>query len=72
MTTTAELAEFAGDVSYDSLSPDVREELKKRVLDSLGARLIPVVVSVRVGVLPRTERSAAAATAVVSGIPHEC
>ncbi|WP_232702493.1 MmgE/PrpD family protein [Halobacterium wangiae] len=36
MTTTAELAEFAGDVSYDSLSSDVREELKKRVLDSLG------------------------------------
>ncbi|MEF8812421.1 MAG: MmgE/PrpD family protein [Halovenus sp.] len=36
MTTTAELAEFVQSVSYDSLSLDVREELKKRVLDSVG------------------------------------
>ncbi|QLG63662.1 MmgE/PrpD family protein [Halorarum salinum] len=36
MTTTAELAGFVRSVSYDSLSSDVREELKKRVLDSVG------------------------------------
>ena len=36
MTTTAELAEFVRSVSYDSLPTDVREELKKRVLDSIG------------------------------------
>ena len=36
MTTTDELADFVGDVAYDELSDDVREELKKRVLDSVG------------------------------------
>ncbi len=36
MTTTAELAEFVREVSYAELSSDVREELKKRVLDSVG------------------------------------
>ncbi|WP_265109752.1 MmgE/PrpD family protein [Halosolutus halophilus] len=36
MTTTAELAEFTGTVSYDSLPSDVRDALKKRVLDSVG------------------------------------
>ncbi|RRJ32480.1 MmgE/PrpD family protein [Halocatena pleomorpha] len=36
MTTTAELADFALSVSYKELSEDVREELKKRVLDSIG------------------------------------
>ena len=36
MTTTTELAEFVQSVSYDSLSSDVQEELKKRVLDSVG------------------------------------
>ncbi|MFD1647864.1 MmgE/PrpD family protein [Haloarchaeobius litoreus] len=36
MTTTAELAAFARDVEYESLSGPVRDELKKRLLDSLG------------------------------------
>lgn len=36
MTTTAELADFALSVSYDGLSDDVQEAVKKRVLDSLG------------------------------------
>lgn len=36
MTTTAELADFALSVTYEELSEDVREELKKRVLDSIG------------------------------------
>lgn len=36
MTTTAELADFALSVTYDDLSDDVREEVKKRVLDSIG------------------------------------
>jgi len=36
MTTTGELADFAAAVSYEDLPADVREELKKRVLDSLG------------------------------------
>ena len=36
MTTTTELAEFALSVEYDDLSGDVREALKKRVLDSVG------------------------------------
>ena len=36
MTTTAELADFALSVEYDDLAEDVREELKKRVLDSVG------------------------------------
>ncbi|WP_435076306.1 MmgE/PrpD family protein [Halococcus sp. AFM35] len=36
MTTTDELADFVTNVAYDDLSEDVREELKKRVLDSVG------------------------------------
>ncbi|WP_254536308.1 MmgE/PrpD family protein [Halomarina litorea] len=36
MTTTDELATFAGEVSFDELPDEVVEELKKRVLDSLG------------------------------------
>jgi len=36
MTTTGELADFALAVSYDDLDDDVREALKKRVLDSVG------------------------------------
>ena len=36
MTTTEELAEFTSNVSYDSLSTEVVEELKKRILDSVG------------------------------------
>ncbi|MCL7417939.1 MAG: MmgE/PrpD family protein, partial [Halalkalicoccus sp.] len=36
MTTTDELAEFVLAVEYDGLREEVREELKKRVLDSLG------------------------------------
>ncbi|MFP4591553.1 MAG: MmgE/PrpD family protein [Halobacteriales archaeon] len=36
MATTAELADFAASVSCDDLHRDVREELKKRLLDSLG------------------------------------
>ena len=36
MTTTDELADFALSVSYDDLTDEVVEELKKRVLDSLG------------------------------------
>jgi 2-methylcitrate dehydratase len=36
MTTTDELADFALSVSYDDLSEDAQEELKKRVLDSVG------------------------------------
>jgi 2-methylcitrate dehydratase len=36
MTTTTELADFALDVEYDALSKEVRDELKKRVLDSVG------------------------------------
>ncbi|WP_049997745.1 MmgE/PrpD family protein [Halococcus sediminicola] len=36
MTTTDGLADLVDEVSYDDLSEDVREELKKRVLDSVG------------------------------------
>lgn len=36
MTTTAELADFALAIQYADLSEDVRNELKKRVLDSVG------------------------------------
>jgi 2-methylcitrate dehydratase len=36
VTTTAELAEFAREVGYDGFSTDVRDALKKRVLDSIG------------------------------------
>ncbi|MFC7135402.1 MULTISPECIES: MmgE/PrpD family protein [Salinibaculum] len=36
MTTTAELADFALSVDYDELSAEVRDEIKKRVLDSIG------------------------------------
>lgn len=36
MTTTEELADFALSVSYDDFSDDAQEELKKRVLDSVG------------------------------------
>jgi len=36
MTTTEELADFVESVDYDDLGDDVREELKKRVLDSVG------------------------------------
>jgi len=36
MTTTADLADFALAVAYDDLPEDVRDELKKRILDSIG------------------------------------
>jgi 2-methylcitrate dehydratase len=36
MTTTEELADFALSVRYDDFSRDAQEELKKRVLDSVG------------------------------------
>ncbi|MFH5797017.1 MmgE/PrpD family protein [Haladaptatus sp. CMAA 1911] len=36
MTTTAELAEFVAETTYDDLSEDTVDELEKRVLDSLG------------------------------------
>ncbi len=36
MTTTAELADFALEVDYAELDAEVRTELKKRVLDSIG------------------------------------
>lgn len=36
MTTTDELARFVQDVSIDEFSTDTREELKKRILDSVG------------------------------------
>ncbi|RJS99544.1 MmgE/PrpD family protein [Halococcus sp. IIIV-5B] len=36
MTTTDEIAGFVRSVAYDDFSEDVREELKKRVLDSVG------------------------------------
>ncbi|MFB6166364.1 MAG: MmgE/PrpD family protein [Haloarculaceae archaeon] len=36
MTTTDELAAFTREVSFDELSDDAVEELKKRVLDSIG------------------------------------
>ncbi len=36
MATTAELAEFVQDVYIDEFTDDTREELKKRVLDSVG------------------------------------
>ncbi len=36
MTTTDELAEFTTAVEYDDLDTETREELKKRVLDSVG------------------------------------
>ncbi|HET7322803.1 MAG TPA: MmgE/PrpD family protein [Halococcus sp.] len=36
MTTTDELADFVESVAYDDLAEDVQEELKKRVLDSVG------------------------------------
>lgn len=36
MTDTAELAGFMGEVSYETMSDHVREELKKRILDSIG------------------------------------
>lgn len=36
MTTTADLADFALAVEYDDLAEEVREELKKRVLDCVS------------------------------------
>jgi 2-methylcitrate dehydratase len=36
MTTTAEVADFVQDVSYDELSDEAVTELEKRVLDSVG------------------------------------
>jgi len=36
MTTTAELAEFVAETTYDELSEDTVDELEKRVLDSIG------------------------------------
>ncbi|MFB6152910.1 MAG: MmgE/PrpD family protein [Halodesulfurarchaeum sp.] len=36
MTSTAELAEFSRDVAYEDFSERTREELKKRILDSVG------------------------------------
>ncbi|MFT4889628.1 MAG: 2-methylcitrate dehydratase [Halobacteriales archaeon] len=36
MTTTRELAEFVQAVSFDDFTEDTREELKKRLLDSVG------------------------------------
>jgi 2-methylcitrate dehydratase PrpD len=36
MTTTAEIAEFLPDLSYDDLSAETRDELKKRLLDTAG------------------------------------
>ncbi len=36
MTTTAELAEFVVETTYDDLSEDTVDELEKRVLDSVG------------------------------------
>lgn len=36
MTTTEELARFVQDVSAGKFSEDTQEELKKRVLDSVG------------------------------------
>ncbi len=36
MTTTAELADFVAETSYDDLPADTVDELKKRVLDSMG------------------------------------
>lgn len=36
MTTTGDLAAFTGEVSFDEFSPDTVEELKKRLLDSIG------------------------------------
>ncbi|EFW93540.1 2-methylcitrate dehydratase [Haladaptatus paucihalophilus DX253] len=36
MTTTAELADFVAETTYDDLSEDTVDELKKRVLDSVG------------------------------------
>ncbi len=36
MTTAEYVAEFVDDVSYDKLSEEVVEELKKRILDSIG------------------------------------
>ena len=39
MTTTDDFAEFVLAVEYDDLSEEVREELKKRVLDSVGVAI---------------------------------
>lgn len=39
MTTTDEFAEFVLAVEYDDLSEEVREELKKRALDSVGVAI---------------------------------
>jgi 2-methylcitrate dehydratase len=36
MTTTSEIAAFVQSVSYDDFTEDTREELKKRLLDSIG------------------------------------
>ncbi|MFB6185976.1 MAG: MmgE/PrpD family protein [Halobacteriaceae archaeon] len=36
MTTTDELATFIQETTYDDLSADVRDELKKRLVDSIG------------------------------------
>ncbi|QLG49934.1 MmgE/PrpD family protein [Natrinema halophilum] len=36
MTTTLEFASFATEIDYDDLSPDVRDALKRRVLDAVG------------------------------------
>jgi len=42
MTTTAELAGFAESVEYDGLPAEVREALKKRVLDAVGIAVAAV------------------------------
>ncbi|WP_224269455.1 MmgE/PrpD family protein [Haloprofundus salinisoli] len=36
MTTTGEIADFALELSYDDLSEETRDALKRRILDSLG------------------------------------
>lgn len=36
MTNTEQLAEFIGETSYDALTDEVVEEVKKRILDSIG------------------------------------
>src|SRR6056297_4079287 len=36
MTTTADIADFALDLDFADLSEDTVDELKKRILDSLG------------------------------------
>ena len=39
MLSTAELAEFVADVSYDRLPNDVREATKRRILDAVGVSI---------------------------------